>query len=361
MFYSIPECPVNNYDKEWIEKTLVWFEQKLGKEFIKNREYLIPVNYKFKYHNFNSHEAIQYFIDFICDYINLDTSLIEFSILFSEISEGDGLPDDFDVDAPENLIDDTPLLVLNDKGKFTVEIGEDMLDDFDGTFVSLVFQLTYIKLRYNKVLHFYNEYLINYAMVLMGFGIFSANIFVRTWQWGAARYSAWRVSSLGTLNHRIYGYLFALLVKYRKKENEPWLTYLIPDVTDFYIAASAFLDANYNACIPEIPSYAKDEEVFIEKYFYEGGGIYLIAHVINRKMEGLASFFHKNGFLCSERIYKNNIPYSVLSNHNRFDEPVEKGTLFEGNGTLYIYKDDGNLEEIETYKDGLKILSQFLD
>jgi hypothetical protein len=360
MLYTRPECPVDEYDKEWIEKTFVWFEEKLGKEFIKNKEYLIPVNYKFKYNNFNSHEAIQYFIDFICIYIDLNTSLIEFSVLFSEISEGDGLPEDFDVDSMEEFIDETPLVVLNHKGKFTVEIGEDMLDDFDGTFLSLVFQLTCIKLFHNKVLHFYNEYLINYAMVLMGFGIVNANTFVRTWQWRGLSYSAWRVSSLGVLNHRIYGYLFALLVKYRQKESELWLTYLIPDVTKFYIAASAFLDANNDTGISIFPSYAKDEEVFIEKYFYEGGGVYLIAHVINGKMEGVASFYHKNGFLWSKRIYRNNIPYTVISNYNRFDEPVEKGTLLEGNGTLYIYKDNGNLEEIETYKDGVKVSSQFL-
>ena len=242
-----------------------------------------------------------------------------------------------------------------------MEIEEDMLDDFDGTFISLVFQLTYIKLLHNKVLSFYNGYLINYAMVLMGFGIVSANTFARTWQWRGLGYSAWRVSSIGVLNHRIYAYLFALLVKYRKKENEPWLTYLIPDVTDSYNTASVFLETNYNTGMPIMPSYAKDEEVFIEKHFHDGGGIYLIAHIINGKMEGLASFFYINGFLWSERIYKNNIPYTVLSNYDQFDEPIEKGTLFEGNGTLFIYNDKGSLEEIETYKDGLKISSQVLD
>jgi hypothetical protein len=346
MLYSTPECPIDNYDKEWIEKAFVWFEDKLGKEFIKNTEYLIPVNYKFKYHDFNNHEAFQYFIDFICSHIDLDTSLIEFSILWSEISEGDGLPDDFDVDAPENFIDEAPLQISNDNGKYTVEIGEDMLADFDGTFISLVFQLTYVKLLHNKLLLFYNEYLINYATVLMGFGIFSANAFARTWQWRGLGYSAWRTSSSGVFNHRMYGYLFALLVKYRKKENEPWLT-------------SAFLKTNNNTGIPVMASCVNNDEVFIEKYFYDGGGIYLIAHVINSKMEGLASFFYTNGFLWSEKIYKNNIPYTVISSYNQFDELVEKGTLFEGNGTLCIYKENGTLEEIETYKDAVKVSSQF--
>jgi outer membrane protein assembly factor BamB len=194
-------------------------------------------------------------------------------------------------------------------------------------------------------------------MVLYGFGILMANTFVRTEQWKGLRYAAWKVRRLGFLNHRMYGYMFALLLKYREEDEQPWQKYFCTDVDNFYRQASKFLDEQMEEGHYPIRSGVtiKDEEVFFEKYFYEGGGLQLIAHVIDKKYEGLATFYHQNGLLWSERIYKNGIPFTVLSNYNPFDEAVEKGTLFEGNGTLYIYKADGNLDVVETYKDGVKI------
>jgi hypothetical protein len=355
MLYAIPGCPVDNYDKDWIEKTLVWYEEKLGKTFIKNREYLIPANYKFKHLDFKSHEAIQYFIDFICSYLDLDPALVGFEIQWYEaIDDGEGLPDDFDVDAIEDADDEEPVQILIKEGKYIIEIGEDLLDDFDGAFYTLASQLTYISLTHKKVFTFYNALMINYAMVLLGFGVMSANIFVRTWQWHGLRYSAWATRGFGIINHRMYGYLFAFLIKYRNKPAEPWLQYLASDVVNFYNDAAEFLEENNS--LLQLPIHAKDEQVFIEKSFHEGGAVRLITHVVNNKLEGSSVSFYENGMVWHELIYKNNVPYTVLSNHNPYDELVEKGTLLKGNGTLYIYNPDGNLNRIEEYRDGNRII-----
>ena len=66
-------------------------------------------------------------------------------------------------------------------------------------------------------------------------------------------------------------------------------------------------------------------------------------------------FYHQNGKLWSERVYKNGISYSVLSNYNSDGIPVEKGTLKEGTGTLYIYNPDGSLSRIEQYQNQKRI------
>jgi antitoxin component YwqK of YwqJK toxin-antitoxin module len=184
-----------------------------------------------------------------------------------------------------------------------------------------------------------------------------ANTFVRTRQWKGLRYSAWEVRRLGFLNHRMYGYMFAVLSNYREEEDKLWQKYFCTDVDNFHKQASTFLEEQMEEGDEGAAAgiYIKEEDVFFEKYFYEGGGIQLIAHLKDNQYEGLSIFYHQNGILYSERIYKNGIPFTVLSTCNRFDEEVEKGSLFEGNGTLYLYKPDGNLDEIETYKDGIKI------
>ena len=80
-----------------------------------------------------------------------------------------------------------------------------------------------------------------------------------------------------------------------------------------------------------------------------------IAHYKNGQYEGLMTFYHQNGKLWSERIYRNGMPYTVLFNHGSDGDPVEKGTLNEGNGTLHIYNPNGSLLRIEEYRNSERI------
>lgn len=353
MLYSKSACPVDDFDKTWIDNSLIWFEHKLGKAFIKERDYLIPAHCKFVYPYFDSQEAIQYFIEFICNYIKLDANLIEYRLVWDdpELDFIDG------IDENAEAADFVKEYHENESGQYVIFVDESQLHDFDTTFLELVYKLVYVKLKSQKIFTFENGYMINYAMVLYGFGILMANTFVRTRQWKGLRYSAWEVRRLGFLNHRMYGYMFAVLSKYRDEKDELWQKYFCTDVDKFHKQATTFLEEQMEeeneAAAAGI--YIKDEDVFFEKYFYEAGGIQLIAHLKDNQYEGLSVFYHPNGILWSERIYKNGMPFTVLSNYNRFDEAVEKGTLLGGDGTLYLYRPDGNLNEIETYKDGLKI------
>ena len=65
-------------------------------------------------------------------------------------------------------------------------------------------------------------------------------------------------------------------------------------------------------------------------------------------------FYHKNGNLWTEVIYKERKPYTVLSNYDSNGNPVEKGTLINGNGSRYIYDEEGNLRKIIEYRNGKK-------
>jgi len=354
MLYDKPQCPVDGFEKAWIENALTWFEQKLGKDFISNKKIFIPSNYKFEYSYFDSHEAIQYFIEFICTYINADPSLIEFHLVWN----GDIEPFE-SVDKEGESFGTFYDYNFNAEGKYEIVIEENTLRDFDGTFINLAYKLTYIKLLHQKIFTFENVYMVNYAMVLHGFEILMANAFVRTAQWNGFGYSAWSAKRFGLINHPMYGYMFAVLSKYRKEE-ENWNQYLCTDVKNFYAQAREFLtiENEEEAKQKNNSIYVKDEDVFFEELIYENGGIYLIAHLKDNKYEGVATFYHKNGTLWGERIYKDDRPFTVLSNYNRYGDIVEKGTLRNGNGTLYIYKHNGNLKTIEIYKDGIKISAQ---
>lgn len=67
---------------------------------------------------------------------------------------------------------------------------------------------------------------------------------------------------------------------------------------------------------------------------------------------GEFKFKYPSGELWSVWIYKNGVPWTVISNYTVDGIKQEKGTLFEGTGTLYIYDKDGKLIQIKTYDKG---------
>lgn len=68
---------------------------------------------------------------------------------------------------------------------------------------------------------------------------------------------------------------------------------------------------------------------------------------------GKYTFKYEDGKIWSEVIYKDGFPWEVLSNYNRNGVLQEKGTLKNGNGTLFIYDKEGKLMYIFHHKNGL--------
>lgn len=353
LFKKTNNLPVNTFDKELIEKSLLWFENKLGADYIRSRKSLMPVSYNFEYNHADSDEAIKYFIKYICNYIEINPLNIEYIIVENDVikfSEGFATREDKEASR------DSFMFRKMENGNFLIPIYADSLKDFDMFFIRLTYNLTFLKFYSEGIFTFVNGYMINFAMILMGFGLICSNISVRSNQWQGISHYGWQVVRFGFINQRMYGYILALLSKYT---NEELLKdYLCADVLVHFRNSESFINEHTNN-IPFLNDHEsvdiKDEEVFMSKSFYENGKIKTISHYKNRMYEGMMIFYHQNGKLWSERIYKNGISYTVLSNYNSDGDPVEKGTLKEGNGTLYIYNPNGSLLMIEHYQDQQKI------
>ena len=67
---------------------------------------------------------------------------------------------------------------------------------------------------------------------------------------------------------------------------------------------------------------------------------------------GIKIYEYSNGKLWSEREYKNGRPWNIISNYDHNGNPHEKGSLKEGNGTIYLYDESGSLIQIRYYKNG---------
>ena len=90
--------------------------------------------------------------------------------------------------------------------------------------------------------------------------------------------------------------------------------------------------------------------------FYPNGVLKEELIAKNGKFEGTAKHYYSNGKLWTERIYKDGEIWTVLSNYDSNGKSRESGNLKNGNGTLFLYNDDGRLREVITYING-KIIS----
>lgn len=70
------------------------------------------------------------------------------------------------------------------------------------------------------------------------------------------------------------------------------------------------------------------------------------------KYNGEYVFYYPNGKVWSKRIYKDGLPYNVISNFDPNGIPQEKGTLKNGEGTLYVWNEKGTIAELLIFKNG---------
>jgi hypothetical protein len=150
-------------------------------------------------------------------------------------------------------------------------------------------------------------------------------------------------------------------------------------LTDFFLLDDPSIKGFSGAPVLELPTQLVYGKESVHIYTIElmglvhgsiseenGGGFaaitpskYIIETIKNSpKYSGTSKLYHSNGQLWSERIYKNGLLLSVLSNYDKNGNSVDKGTLIDGNGTVNLYDEEGKLYIIDTYKDGVLIDSK---
>jgi len=78
------------------------------------------------------------------------------------------------------------------------------------------------------------------------------------------------------------------------------------------------------------------------------------------KYSGKYTYYYPNGKLWSEVIFKDGLQWTVISNFDKNGIPQEKGTLLDGNGTLYLWDEGGEIAEVRSFENGeLKLFGVF--
>lgn len=86
--------------------------------------------------------------------------------------------------------------------------------------------------------------------------------------------------------------------------------------------------------------------------YYANGVVQSISNYKDDKLNGKYEYFYDNGQLWTERIFEEGKLISVNSNFSRDGYPQAIGTIKNGNGTVLLYDEAGNLVKTIWYENG---------
>lgn len=101
-----------------------------------------------------------------------------------------------------------------------------------------------------------------------------------------------------------------------------------------------------------IGKYVNDEKVDVWKSFYESGKLKAIVNYLDGKKNGEWKEYHSNGKLSLHLLMKNDKFYEIINIYDSNGKSIEKGSLKNGNGTVYIYDADANLLKVYNFENG---------
>ncbi|MCW3085526.1 MAG: hypothetical protein JWP12_2892 [Bacteroidetes bacterium] len=351
------ECPVNEDDKKWIEGSLSWF--------------------------FAPARTIDYsafrFIP-ITDYFTVSTITLtknHVEQVFERVKKQMHFPEELSCEiklfAEDDLRFSEGLSTKSVSGQkanyygymrgntFVFELNEKYLSDPFAIVSGIAYNLAFYKLKEEKNLVEINGYVNTLGATLFGFGVFQANSVISYNQWTGTSHQGWSIGRQGFLTQQMYGYVLALAAFIKNEKNPKWAAELCRDVKAYFERAAKYIHANadyykaYKNGIAENSSETPPDYTFVKKNYVDNNRILSsVSEMKNGKKHGITTFYHKNvkPWACWE--YKDDVPWTVHYNHDSKGKELEKGTLKEGNGTLYSYKESGTLTKVYHYENGMQ-------
>lgn len=105
-----------------------------------------------------------------------------------------------------------------------------------------------------------------------------------------------------------------------------------------------------------------------KKEYYENGNIKYSVSYHNGKQNDTSSWYYPNGIIESQMVFKNGMPWTIVTMNDSLGKSINGGTLYEGTGNLITYglyasgivynayetNNSKNIIKISNYKNGIK-------
>ncbi len=105
----------------------------------------------------------------------------------------------------------------------------------------------------------------------------------------------------------------------------------------------------------QIAGYVNDTLHGTYESYYENGNKQEFFNLSMGKEDGIYRYYHENGQLWIEKVYKKGLLINVTGNYDAQGKSRDKGTLKNGNGTVHYYTAEGKIYSTLTYKNGQEV------
>lgn len=239
---KIPQSPIPDQRREWIEQTFAWLVDTFGEEAVRMRRVLVPHHSDFPIRYNGDPQTGQDTLAIVAPQMELDPECIELTFYQEgarKISTGSFLGTN-ELYMESGQLSSGQYLGKTENGKHHIALEARRLNQPEQMVSSLANELARIKLLGEEKGKESDERLTGLATVIFGLGIFNANAAQATFQ---NLQTAGKPNS-DYLTQMDWGYALALFAKLRNEKDPKWATYLTTNIrADFSKSAQYLISA----------------------------------------------------------------------------------------------------------------------
>lgn len=238
-------CPVNEYNRLWLEHTVSVLADWFGKETTRQRRILVPAPADFPFAYRGSEAAAHETLKIVAAQMEVPAETISLSFYEDptrEVSTGSPFNGKLYLHPAGEDRGAAGLYwgKAGDTDRYEIGLERSNLSDPEALIATLAHEIAHIKLLGENRLEKNNEPATDVTTILFGLGIFNANVAFRSYQNFHSR--GW--SSQGYLSQIQWGYGLALFAFIRDERSPDWIRYLTANVKSDFLRAEEFIVKN---------------------------------------------------------------------------------------------------------------------
>jgi hypothetical protein len=244
MKWFISKCPVNDEEKEWLEKAGAW----LLKEFsiqIDNVTIVLPTPEFFPDTYRGEEDDIKTLLRRVCSYMGVNADRLSLDLFSDEQKKlRHHLP------SFESSQRSAAGLYREGEDTIRISLSTDYLGDPMTMVAVIAHELGHVLLLADKKIardRKDHEHLTDLLTVFLGLGIFTANSAFRFTQWSGGFKQGWQAQRLGYLTEPMFGYALALFAYTRKESKPSWSKYLEGNAKHHFKAGLSYLQGRQSS------------------------------------------------------------------------------------------------------------------